>query len=164
MDNDPNIIRFPSKRSLKIKCARTTKAGTPCRNWAVTGSNACQAHLGVGTVRQQGLEKAEERKEISRDLIVQRLYELVEPSVERLKAIITTDLAPGMRVTDQLRAIEIVMDRTVGKKIEVGVEDTDEKDLDDEIEEAFGVVLGATGSEDAAAEEWLGEDDDHDDD
>jgi hypothetical protein len=166
MTDDTNIIDFPgaSRQAVGIKCTRLKRDGNPCGNYAVRGSDRCSAHMGVGAVRRQAQESATETQRLTREQLVEKLFALVEPSVKALEQIINAEGLNGLRTTDRLRAIEIVMDRTVGKKIEVGVDDTDEKDLDDEINEAFGAALAPTGTDDAAAEEWLGEGGDHDDD
>jgi hypothetical protein len=121
-------------------------------------SQVCKQHMGTGFVQTALLQQAEERKEITRDQIQARMFKLVEPAIKALEEIIAAN-DPRTRMTDRLRAIEILMDRTVGKKIEVGVEDTEEKDLDDEIASAFGGTLAATGTDDTTGE-WDDEDDD----
>lgn len=144
--HDGILTLVTNNRSPRVKCNSTTRAGKPCTNWAVRGATKCQVH-GRGT-SVEIITHA--RLQLTRDLIVDRLQKLAEPALARLHAIITSDDA---RTQDQLRAIEIVMDRVVGRKLDVDTNAGDELDLDAEIAAALGEVQGS-GDED------LEEDDD----
>lgn len=153
MEDDPNVLRFPGAFiAPKVKCNGTTRAGKPCSKWAIKGGNVCELHGGAAPQVQR---KAQENQAQVRAQLVDHLFELVKPSIERLKAIIEHGDA---RPADQLRAIEIVMDRTVGKKVEVSVDDTDVEDLDREIE-TFMPELVATGTDGPLDELTMGDDD-----
>lgn len=153
--NDPprtNVIRLtPARARTMILCNAVTRSGKPCKKAAVRGAGQCNTHL----ISPDAKIAAQERIAITHDRIVALMMEQVEPALQVIVEIMNNGAA---REQDRMKAAELILDRTVGKKLEHSTDDrSGEKDLDEEIEEAVGTILQATGTDDS--ESWDGDDD-----
>lgn len=126
----------------RVQCSATTRAGTPCRRWAVHGSKVCQAHGGGKHKPNDVIAKALDGIDAPRCRYTKRNGEqcknapikggtvckkhggaaahIQRKAQERLQAMIMPALvelnkileAPSTSDGDKLRAVSMVLDRT----------------------------------------------------
>ncbi len=111
-------------RTAPERCGATTKAGTPCRAYAMQGSSLCAGHAGAGfgadpraaarRSAQVRSEQAETRSEARNrglsDLLAERLEQRADAIVDRLMRIIETG-----DDTNAIRALVEIMNRVYGR-------------------------------------------------
>lgn len=121
----------------KTHCSAITRAGTPCRRWAMHGSKLCQAHQPVDVIAKAlaGIDKprckytkrnGEQCKNAPikggtvckkhggaaahvQRKATERLQSMINPALVELNKIL---VAPGTSDGDKLRAVAMVLDRT----------------------------------------------------
>lgn len=149
----------------QVKCAaRSKRTGQPCRNRAVTGQRTCRMH-GGDKARGEELLAAQATEAVSTrlDRLVEareRLESLVNRAVDAVVNVMENDDA---RPADRMKAAEMILDRSLPRKLEVEPHD-ELRDLDSEIAEELGeVVLAATGTEDSSVGGPSPADDEHGD-
>lgn len=121
-----------------VRCSRPVKTtGVQCRNRAVPGSTACKLHGGREKRSPEELLADPNLADPKTRTIAARarLEELVE---DALKAVVDVMKDPMSDAKDRLKAAEMVLDRTVGRKAEVHVTSHAERDLDDELDQLLG--------------------------
>jgi hypothetical protein len=132
------------------RCQRRAQiTGIRCANEAVPGSTLCRIHGGVDPAtlhpddpRTEGSSAKDRAERIDR---VRMYLELAATSaVAAIQAVVESD---DSRPQDRLKAAEIILDRTVGRQIQMEREDAEERDLDAEILAAAASVVPLTGTE-----------------
>lgn len=144
-----------------VRCTYLKGDKTRCNNAVEPGTIGCKMHNAKAA---RGLEK-EQDETVRPDAIiaegkaqgtnradrVERIrahLELVALSaVLAVQMVLEDELA---KPSDRLKAAEIVLDRTIGRTLQVQAEDSAERDLDIEIMELADSVLPATGTDGAA--------------
>lgn len=130
------------------RCTATSSTGHRCGNAVERGTTVCRFHgasdsrhpddpregsEGPGTAgRQQRIERVRQSLEYAAGAAVLAVQSILENE--------------DARPQDRLKAAEIVLDRTVGRTIQVEKEDAAERDLDQEILQ-IAADLGATGTD-----------------
>ena len=116
-------------KAQRRKCVATAKStGLPCAAYACINSVVCQKHGGLAPQVQN---KAKERQDDIQVTVLERMELLVPKAMERAEKILLDDDA---RASDHLKAIEMVLDRFVARKVHAEVTDDREvRQLDQEI-------------------------------
>lgn len=135
----------------RVKCAgKSKRTGKPCENYAVRGKTVCRMH---NAASQKPLDElVASAAEVRLDRLAQarqRMESLVDRAVDSVVNVMENDEA---RASDRLKAAEMILDRSLPKKLEVESHDQ-LRDLDDEIATELGEVrrvLAATGTEDSS--------------
>ena len=126
---------------LKIKCRATSRrTGQPCQNWAVNGALVCRMHGagGSGEHKNDPARAAKARIEDADTVLRERLFQLHEPALEALRAVLQD---PNAKAADRLKAADTILNRFVPAKAEVKVQvdESESRDLDEEIFAAAGL-------------------------
>jgi hypothetical protein len=118
-------------------CAATKRDGTPCRAFAILGSNLCAGHAGKGlaanpvaAAHQSAVSRqaqAEVRKKRAIDVYREAVEEHAQSFVDARLQIINDSTAPA---GDRLRAMEQLESRALGKPKESVTVDTEESETE----------------------------------
>lgn len=120
------------------RCLARNKQGIRCGNQVVPGSHVCRFHGSGGRpeheddlTRADGRDNAATRARTDRIEAIRLHLELTASSaVMAVQSVLEDELA---KPSDRLKAAEIVLDRTVGRHVQLEKEDVEERDLDQEI-------------------------------
>lgn len=132
------------------RCKATAKhTGQQCKRWAVAGAAVCAKHGAGGRpkhpddpgAKHTAANKAKERMESVKD----RLEELAGQALDTVKDVMESERAEPQH---RLKAAEMVLDRTVGRKVDATVTDNrEDEDLDRSIAENLGLDWDAIQDE-----------------
>jgi len=151
-----NVVDQLGPENLTIhgrpRCTQNSRqTGERCGNAAVPGTHVCRFHGASGKIlddddltRPNGNQATRARAERI-ELIRQHLELTAQAAVLAVQAILEDE---DSRPADRLKAAEIVLDRTVGRHLQLEKEDLEERDLDEEILALTDAI--ATGTDGAA--------------
>jgi hypothetical protein len=134
------------------RCFTRNRAGVRCGNEALPGSTVCRFHTrGTQVHSETGIEVDEMgstrsvavARQARIDAVRTHLELTAQAAVMAVESILEDEAA---RPQDRLKAAEIVLDRTVGRTLQLEREDAQERDLDKEIL-AIAETLDATGTD-----------------
>ena len=128
-----------------IRCTAKSKTNQErCRQPAVIGSNVCRYHGAGGQISHPDDPRPNART-LARNRVLDavrlKLEELAEKAANALEEILDDSTA---KPSDRLKAIELTLDRSVGKQISVEHADKVKRDLDDEILEIVNQLQTGT--------------------
>lgn len=136
------------------QCTAPTGKGTRCRFNAKPGIDVCGHHekklaQPVDPEELDDSEDAFNKLSLSDKIKAaeQQVMDLVPVAMQTVMEILAN---PDEKAADRLKAAQLVLDRGVAQKIQAEVSQTDERDLDDEIEDALAEVraeLDRTGTD-----------------
>lgn len=135
----------------KPRCtARSKTNGVRCANAVVPGSHVCRYH-GAGGKPKHPDDPAADKDVATRSRAVRieavrtHLELTAQSAVLAIESVLEDENA---KTSDRLKAAEIVLDRTVGRHVQLEKEDIEERDLDEEIFQ-LTEALDLTGTDDA---------------
>jgi len=136
----------------QVRCTARNQAGVRCGNKVVKGSHVCRFHGAGGVPRHEddlvtadGRTNGAGKARTERIEAIRLHLELTAASaVMAVQSVLEDEMA---KPSDRLKAAEIVLDRTVGRHLQLEREDLEERDLDEEIF-ALTESLHLTGTDD----------------
>jgi hypothetical protein len=133
------------------RCMATSRKGVRCANAVVPGSHICRFHGAGGKPKHPDDPNADRdgatKSRAHRIEAVRQHLELTaQTAVLMIESVLEDENA---KTSDRIKAAEIVLDRTVGRHVQLEKEDVEERDLDEEIF-ALTEALDLTGTDDAA--------------
>jgi hypothetical protein len=138
-----NVVHLLKRE--RPQCEGTTKAGARCSFNARPDSKFCGLHLNKSDEPVESVDSMSLGDKIK--AAEQQVMDLVPVAMKTVMEILMND---NEKAADRLKAAQLVLDRGVAQKIQAEVSQSDERDLDAEIEDALEEVraeLDRTGTD-----------------
>lgn len=163
LDNprDPSSLLTPEDYTVDghLRCTYNRAKGTRCNNKVRPGTEACAFHhrkygnpshsaASDGAIKHPDDPTPMNKNQETRAQRVERVRAYLEMVAQSAVAAVQQVLEDEMgRPQDRLKAAEIILDRTVGRQLQVEQADAAEKQLDAEILELADTLLAPTGTD-----------------